>query len=238
MADAVGVDSTTPSGRTFHVWGPQGYDPNKAYPVVVMFHGWYTDGRSFESWFQMEQYVNNEAFVVYPDAANQLWDLEGTSDLVFFDDLVKTLGETYCIDPSRVFGFGFSYGGKFAHHLGCQRAGYVKAISVGDGSWGLDPLQCGRLPVLVTHRTHDNDELVAWGKTAADNWVTINGCTADTTISDPTMNCTLHPNCRQPGGTTTFCEDTWFDATWPNDWNHTVREPYRTFTWQWFAALP
>jgi poly(3-hydroxybutyrate) depolymerase len=185
----------------------------------------------------MEDYTENEAFVVYPDAANGLWDLNGTSDLVFFDEMVKQLGETYCINPSRILGFGFSYGGKFMNHLGCKRAGYVKAISIGDGSGGGDGLKCGRLPVLVTARTADTDELPAWGKAASQAWASFDKCTMDTIVSDTTMNCVSHTGCKTPGDVT-FCEDTFFDASWPKDWNHTVREPYRSFTWKWFKALP
>jgi polyhydroxybutyrate depolymerase len=247
---AIHEDFTTPGGRTFHVWGPSGYNENKTYPVVIAFHGWYADGAAHESWFKMEDYVDNAAFVVYPDAVGGLWDLGGDSDLVFFDEMVKQLGQTYCINPSRVFGFGFSYGGKFMNHLGCKRAGYVKAISVGDGSDGGDGLSCGRLPVLFTNRTVDNNELVAWGRAASANWVTLNGCSAATTISDgppsaapvggtadKTQNCVTHASCAAPG-TVTFCEDSWFDPSWPTDWNHTVRDVYRAYTWRWFNALP
>jgi len=248
------ADYTTASGRTFHVWGPTPYDQNKAYPVVFAFHGLGTDGLSFEDWFHMEDYVNNEAFVIYPDAVlpgtdvNNLWDVDGTFDLIFFDDMVKQLGETYCINPSRIFGFGFSWGAHFVHHLGCQRAGYVRAISAGDGNWGGDDIsRCGRLPVLVTHRTKDTDEFLAWGKATVDNWVAINQCTSDTVSQpyvDPTDGlyvarpCTIHPNCKDPGVTVTFCEDTYvIDPSIPgynDDWNHTVRDVYRAYTWDWF----
>ncbi len=234
---AVGATHTTPGGRTLHVWGPSGYDPGRAYPVVIVFHGWYANGRAHQSWFEMEKYVDNEAMTVYPDAINGLWDLDGTTDLVFFDEMVSVLSDTYCINPSRVLGFGFSYGGKFANHLGCKRAGYVKAISIGDGSWGGDGLRCGRLPVLVTHRTRDPDEFIQWGRDVANAWKVFNGCAANTT-TEPTLNCTTNPTCRVPGGPVTFCEDTFFDPAWPAQWNHTVREPYRSFTYRWFKALP
>jgi polyhydroxybutyrate depolymerase len=236
-ADAYGVEYTTPGGRTFHVWGPQGYDPNKAYPVVYTFHGMQTNGTDFEAWFQMEQYVHGEAFVVYPDAINGFWDLSGTSDLTFFDDMSKMMNETYCTNPSRALGFGFSYGGIFMNHLGCKRAGYVRAIAIGEGS-GNPGTGCGRLPVLFTARTADTNETVAGARAAASAWEKTNGCTSDTVVSDATMNCTAHTSCASPGALT-FCEDTYqYPAGTDPSWNHTVREPYRTFTYDWFAALP
>ena len=150
-----------------------------------------------------------------------------------------------------MLGFGFSYGGIFMNHLGCKRAGYVKAISIGDGSYGGNNTACGRLPVLVTARTQDMDEKIAGGRAAAATWKTFNGCTADMDVFDgppssppsaggtpaAMQNCTTQRSCKAPGAVT-FCEDTWFDPTWMTSWNHTVREPYRTFTYQWFNALP
>jgi poly(3-hydroxybutyrate) depolymerase len=236
-AVTAGASYTTPSGRTFHVWAPAAYDADKAYPVVLAFHGWYSNGKAFQSWFQMDQYVEGAALVVYPDAVDGVWDLSGNKDLAFFDEMTTALHASYCTNPSRVLGFGFSYGGKFMNHLGCKRAGHVKAISIGDGSDGGDGQGCGRLPVLVTHRTKDHDELVSWGRATASQWASRNGCSADTQMSDAAMNCTTHASCSAPGSVT-FCEDTFFDPGWPTEWNHTVRETYRAFTWKWFAALP
>ncbi len=245
-ADAVQVDHTTPGGRTFHVWGPKGYDPNKTYPVVLVFHGIQASGVAHESWFKMEDYTNNEAFVVYPDAAgaNAYWDVGGDTDLVFFDQMIKQLGETYCINPSRVLGYGFSYGGYFADHLGCKRAGYVKAIGVGEGGTG-GHAGCGRLPVLITTRTHDDNEPPSHGLSVETRWAADDVCGAagaaitqtDSNSGENMGYCRVHASCKAPGSLT-YCEDTSFDASWPTDWNHTVREYYRTYSFQWFKALP
>jgi polyhydroxybutyrate depolymerase len=246
-ADAVHADFTTPGGRTFHVWGPSKYDAKKTYPVVIVFHGIQADGAAHESWFKMEDYTNNEAFVVYPDAGgpNAYWDVSGTTDLVFFDQMVKQLGETYCIDPSRVLGFGFSFGGHFADYLGCKRAGYVKAIAVGDGGRGGDAKHCGRLPVLVTTRSHDTNELACYGRSVEASWNALDKCAgpgAKVAQTDPNNGedmgyCVTHTSCMNPGGVM-YCEDTSFDPAWPSDWNHTVREYYRGVVYKWFKALP
>ena len=50
--------------------------------------------------------------------------------------------------------------------------------------------------------------------------------------------CMVKSPCSNPGGLT-FCEDTsTFPAGSPADWNHTVREYYRAFAFNWFKALP
>lgn len=238
-----GVKHTTGGGRQFHVWGPAGYDMNTNYPVVVMFHGWETTGPDFQAWFEQEKYVESGAIVVYPTAdssRNGEWDLDGTTDLVFFDDMMKILADQYCIDPSRVLGFGFSFGGKFMNTLGCKRAGYVKAIAIGDGSDGGDYKACGRLPILFTHRTQDTDERIEWARSTRDRWAGLMGCSATLADGDAAHNCKVSPGCKAPGGLT-FCEDTSIiDPKIPGydpSWNHTVMEEYRLFTWKWFKAL-
>jgi poly(3-hydroxybutyrate) depolymerase len=225
----------TRSGRTFHVWMPVGYDPTRAHPVVLAFHGWYTNGRDFESWFKMEDH-DEGAFTVYPDSDGAMWDLTGNRDLDFVADIVEAMSNAYCIDRAHVFALGFSYGGKFVHHLGCKRPALVRAISVGDGSWSHET-GCAPMPVLVTHRTRDHDELIGWGKDAAERWAKIDGCSEATQPTDTDHGCASYGACTAPGSVT-FCEDTHFDPTWPEEWNHTIREEYRSLTWTWFKSVP
>lgn len=232
-----GVTHTTTSGRTFHVWAPQGYDGKQKLPVVLVFHGWYASGQAFQSWFKMEDYVENRAIVVYPDSQGPTWALSGDKDTAFVAKMISDLDSAYCIDKSRTFAFGFSYGGKFTHTLGCTHPELVKAISVGDGSLGGSLTKCGNLPVLVTHRTRDDDERFEWGKTAAEAWAGVNGCSKDMAPSPMEHGCMAYKGCK-PNAPVTFCEDPYFNATWPHDWNHTVREEYRALTWRWFASLP
>jgi poly(3-hydroxybutyrate) depolymerase len=116
-----GASHRTPSGRTFHVWTPSSYDGTRALPVVFAVHGMGSDGRGFQRWFKMETFVDDAAIVVYPDSQKALWDVHGDNDLAFFDAMIDGLGGAYCIDRSRVFAIGFSYGGKMVHHLGCKR---------------------------------------------------------------------------------------------------------------------
>ncbi len=226
----------TSAGRTYHVWAPASYDGKQPLPVVLVFHGWYATGPAFQAWFKMEEHVAGSALVVYPDAEGPTWHLDDR-DISFVARTLDELSAAYCIDRARVLAFGFSYGGKFTHKLGCSASKLVKAIAVGDGSLGGGLSGCGNLPVLVTHRTRDDDERFAWGKSAAEAWAGVNGCTKELTPTDVQHGCAAFNGCK-PGAPVTFCEDTYFNTSWPHDWNHTVREEYRDLTWQWFARLP
>lgn len=232
---ARGVAHATPGGRSFHVWTPTTYDGTRPLPLVFAVHGWYSNGRDFQKWFRLEEFTDDAAIVVYPDSKTHVWDVHGTTDLEFFDAMIDGLAAAYCVDRARVFALGFSYGGKMVHHLGCKRSERFKAISVGDGSWDDGAPKCGRLPVLVTHRTRDHDELLAWGKDAAARWARVNGCGTDVTTTDVTHGCVAFRGCASP---VVFCEDTYFNEAWPRDWNHTIREDYLRLTWRWFASQP
>jgi poly(3-hydroxybutyrate) depolymerase len=230
-----GLTLRTKGGRTFHVYGPAEYDPTRAYPVVFAFHGWESSGPEFQKWFKMEDHVASAAFTVYPDALAPGWDVARDRDLAFVSAMRVGLANAYCIDLARLYAFGFSYGGKFVHHLGCRRPDIIRAISVGDGSWGhSEEASCKPLPVLVTHRTRDPDELIEWGRAAAEAWTRVDACAKDTDVTDAEHGCVTHRGCKAP---VVVCEDTYFNASWPRDWNHTVREEYRDLTWRWFDTM-
>lgn len=229
-----GATLTTASGRTIHVWAPRRYDPQRAYPIVLAFHGIGSKGRQFQSWFKMEDFVRGDAIVAYPDAQGE-WDLGGNKDLELFDAAIDLLARTYCVDRGRVLAFGFSFGAKLVHHIGCKRSDKVKAIAAGDGSWHAE-VGCGRVPVLVTHRTRDPDELIAWGKDAARRWSEIDGCARPTDVVDEAHGCRTYRGC-SPANAVTFCEDTDDDPSWPPMWHHTIREEYRALTWSWFEGV-
>ena len=230
-----GLTLTTRDARTFHVWAPPSYDASRAYPVVLAFHGFSSNGRAFEKWFKMQDHVGGAAFVVYPDSKGASWDFAGARDLDFTADVLEMLADAWCVDRSRVLAFGFSYGGRFVNHLGCKRPELVTAISAGGGAWLTENGCTGTLPVLVTHRTRDQTMLIRGGRDAAQRWAEVDGCSKDTEPTDSAHGCVGYRGCTS--GSVTFCEDSHHDESWPPTWNHTVREEYRALTWRWFEEL-
>ena len=134
--------------------------------------------------------------------------------------------------------FGFSFGARMANHVGCKRPDLARAIVAGGGDWVDHDPKCGApLPVLVIHRTRDPSELVSWGREAAERWAKVQHCDASDRLSQLGEGCTEFPGCAA-GGSVGWCEDPWFDPSWPQSWNHTVRDNYRALAWDWFRALP
>lgn len=217
--------------RKFFVWGPA--DDGHEKPIVLAFHGWGSNGRQFEEWFTMEKHVDQDTYVVYPDAQGDNWDYEGSRDIDFVTAMLDVMASTYCVDRRHVLALGFSYGGRFVNHLGCRAPSLVRGIVVAGSRWDSSETTCASpIPVLVVHRTHDETMPIRGGRDAAARWAKLLGCTANRPIAN---GCIGYTGCQ--AGAVTFCEDLHFDPEWPESWNHTMREPYQDLAWQWFQQL-
>ncbi len=235
---AAGALVATASGRTFRVHPPRAYDPGSAYPVLFAFHGIDSNGGELAERFKIEDHVMGEAIVVYPDArktsyGGTAWELGGDKDINAFDEVRSAVAQGYCVDVSRMYAMGFSYGGKFINSLACKRPGVLRAVSSSESSWGnANESTCKPMPVLVTHRTADPDELLQWGRTAADTWARIDGCEGPnaTDVTDLAHGCVDYRHCKT---SVTFCEDKYENASWSKAANHTIREEYIDLIWSW-----
>ena len=122
--------------RTYLLHVPATATPSAPLPVVVSFHGDGGSGASMRS-AGFERVTDNGAILVYPDGKNREWDLEtlpaDNEDYVFFDELVADVARKACIDPKRIFLFGFSRGGFFANQLACHRGNLVRGIASNSG---------------------------------------------------------------------------------------------------------
>jgi polyhydroxybutyrate depolymerase len=218
--------------RTFVLYVPMGYDPNRAYPIVVLFHGIGATGADMAAYIQMQDYSNGNAIVAFPDGAGGNWDLSGDTDLLFFDALTKSLEDTLCVNEQRVFALGFSLGAYMANHLGCMRAQTVRAFNASDGGFPGSASACGKTAALIYHRQEDDNEVVANGEKARDQWLAIDGCASTSTpLNDfgfAGLNCVQYDGC--PSDTpVVWCLDT---AMSP--YKHDLRDVYRTPIWNWF----
>src|SRR5690606_34935191 len=106
-----------------------------AYPVVFAFHGLGGSGQlvSNSFYFGIEQTGGTPSIFIYPDGLETGngpgWANSDGEDIAFFDAMLSTLQQTYCIDEARVFSTGHSYGGIMSHNLACQRAEVLRAIA-------------------------------------------------------------------------------------------------------------
>ena len=234
------VDSTwtiVSSGinRTANVHVPANYDPTKATPVVLNFHG-FTSNASQEALLSgMNDKSDKEGFVVvYPEGLNSSWNAgaccgtsaqSGVADVKFVSDLIDSLEVQICVDAKRVFATGMSNGGFLSHRLGCELSDRIAAIAPVAGVLGVDACKPTRaVPVMHFHGTLD--PLVPYNGDPAlgfppvpdtfAGWATRDGCTGDptSTYDKGDAHCATYEKCGA-GATVTLCTIDNGGHTWP-----------------------
>lgn len=143
-ADALGgVQLTIDAGaagdgeRGFFLSLPDDYDPDVPHAVVVGYAGTNWVGSMIQPYLDLEQEGAAEVpeIFVYPDPLWRDFDgwgnlggwvlgphaapANGNGDLVLTEAILDYLEENYCVDTSRVFATGHSWGGDMAAVAGC-----------------------------------------------------------------------------------------------------------------------
>jgi polyhydroxybutyrate depolymerase len=194
-AQTLSVDGTE---RSYIVSLPEGYDPTVPYPLVFAFHGLGGSAElvSGKYYFGLEEHGGKPTVFVYPDGLDTGdgagWANTDGQDVAFFDALLSTMQQTYCIDSARVFSTGHSYGGIMSHTLGCQRADVLRAIApVAGAFFGGGGAECsGPVAAWGAHGNPDNTVDYENGLSAIERVLETNGCDPDSaTPVEPTEFC-------------------------------------------------
>lgn len=115
---------------------PTDYDPNKPYRLIFGMH---CMGGSAQNTVDNEQYYrlitldkeHTSIFVAphgYTDGAP--WRVRDDKDHRFFDELLTHLFDNLCIDTTRVFSTGFSFGAMFTNSLAQDFQHRLRAVAV------------------------------------------------------------------------------------------------------------
>jgi len=229
--------------RTFGLYVPAGYDPNKGYPLIFALHGDGGDGAGARAGMKLEAPAREGAIFVYPDGRGRTWDLntmppEKNPDVLFFDALVAKLGDTMCLARGRVFVTGHSNGAYMANQLGCWRGGVVRAIAPHSGGGPYDStnkgydehgdLVCPGSPVaaLVVHGQADGVVAPSEGQFSLSHWRRVDGCQASTAKVAPEP-CVAYTGCARP---VVSCS---VPGLGHGEWSQAAQ-----LTWDFFASLP
>lgn len=162
------------AGRPADVRIPSDYDPNTAYPLVVLLHGFMASGGVQNIYFGLSNQVTELGFVlVIPDgtvnsSGQRFWnatdaccDFEGSGvdDVAYIRGLIEEAQANYRIDARRVYVFGHSNGGFMSYRMACEAPDVVTAIASLAGATYLDPADCASdtpVSVLQIHGTADD----------------------------------------------------------------------------------
>jgi polyhydroxybutyrate depolymerase len=148
--------------RYYILSAPAG-DSAKPMPLVVDFHG-LLEGADIQSRLSnFGSYGQDHGFVTAepngsgtPLRWNTNPDTNANPDLQFIDAMVTEIGNTHCIDTSRVYATGLSYGAIVTSFLACNRADTFAAFAPVSGiTLGGSCNQDHKTPILTFHGTAD-----------------------------------------------------------------------------------
>lgn len=173
--------------RSFMMRIPENYDSSHPYRLVFAFHwngGSMNDvdggGSSGYTWsyYGLREQADNSTIFVAPQGLNNGWANSGGRDLAFVDAMIDKIEGDLCVDKSRVFSMGFSYGGGMTYGLACDRSDVFRAVAVYGGAV-LSGCNDGSDPVayLGIHGISDGTCNIAGGRSMRDRFVNNNGCT-------------------------------------------------------------
>jgi polyhydroxybutyrate depolymerase len=190
------------------VYVPAGVRPGTRVPAVVNLHGTQSTGAGQLEYSNMKR-VRHLVLAptgVIPAGAGYGWNVPGVGtppagardDIAFLDRVISTAVTTLCADPARVYGTGYSGGGRMISAYACARPERIAAIAPVAGLRAgrpdpgdmarPDPSSCTPerpVPVLAFHGDQDwtnpfaGGGSVYWGYSvpaALTRWARINRC--------------------------------------------------------------
>jgi polyhydroxybutyrate depolymerase len=159
-------------GRTYLVYQPRNYSPDKKAPLLFLFHGGGANARSMLNISVRSDFTDiserEGILLVAPQGVRKSWNdgrntkanQDDVDDIKFVQQLLDRIKSTYSIDSSRVYATGISNGGFMVSRIGCEIGNKFAAIAAVAATMGKDNpyLTCQpgfQLPVMYIHGSAD-----------------------------------------------------------------------------------
>ncbi|HEY7969597.1 MAG TPA: alpha/beta fold hydrolase [Candidatus Limnocylindrales bacterium] len=157
---------------TVHV--PPGYDPARPAPLLIVLHGYGSDGQSHDAYLHLGKLAEERGFLyAYPDGTkdavgNRFWnatdaccnfDRIDVDDAAYLDGVITETEAMLSVDPKRIDLVGHSNGGFMSYRYACAHADRVAAvISLAGATFGnaADCAPVAPVAVLQIHGTADD----------------------------------------------------------------------------------
>lgn len=154
-------DNDLESRGGYSLYVPEGYTPDRHYPLIVALHGGSGHGADF-LWTWLREARTREAIVVSPTARGRTWSLNMPEvDDANIRAIVRQVGERWNIDSRHRLLTGMSDGGTFTMITGLRAESSFTHLAPFSASFhpGLvdrsSPQRLARLPVYLVHGVLD-----------------------------------------------------------------------------------
>ena len=129
--------------REFFITLPKNYDNNKPYKLLFAMHCMGSNAEDFvhhspdydhPTPYYGQQQLDKEGNYIFVaprgDTDGMPWSMSSDKDHKFIDQLITLLEENYCIDTTRIFSTGFSFGAMFTNSLAWDMQHRLRAVAV------------------------------------------------------------------------------------------------------------
>lgn len=219
--------------RDFLLTVPRGYSFHDPSPLVVAFHGRTNNNDQIRQYMKLDRELT-DSFIAYPAAVSNgkgsfSWSVPG--DLAFFDGLVKSLSENYCIDMDRISVVGHSLGAWMANTVACVRGGVVMASATVGGD-SVVTTCAGPSAAMIAHNPKDTLAPFSGAERVRQQRIEANACAWETKNTGPSeLNCVRHTSCAG-GNDILWCPHTidtdergkFYPHTWPRSTAKYIQE--------------
>jgi poly(3-hydroxybutyrate) depolymerase len=196
------------SNKTFRIRFPSNYDKANPYRLIFGMHCMGAssadiDGKNARSdgaydYYRLGSLATNTIFVAPEGNSGGTWN--GEPDHKFIDELLKVLKDTLCIDTSRVFSVGFSFGAMFTYSLSLNHQEQLRAVvCFAPANYNIQLPTNKKLPLAYMQTTGMSDGTCPWdnggnrgGKYCAITHAQDNGCDNPTTITTSSCQYKVH----------------------------------------------
>ena len=192
---------------------PDDYDNTRPYRLVLAYH-WANGnadqvanggmgGSTEDPYFGLWDLAENSTIFVAPEGLDAGWANTGGRDVALTDAILEEVQSDLCIDRTRIFATGFSYGASMSHALACARADVFRGVALYAGAQ-LSGCDGGTTPIAYFHAHGVSDSVLNFeqrGLPLRDRYVALNGCTPQNppapAANSGTHICTSYEGCSE-----------------------------------------
>lgn len=191
---------------------PDNYDSNKPYRLIMAYH-WLSGnanqvanggngGSTDDPYYGLWDLAENSTIFVAPEGIDAGWANTNNRDINLTDAILEVIQEDLCIDTSRIFATGFSYGGGMSYALACARADVFRGVAIYAGAQ-LSGCTGGTTPIAYFHAHGVGDSVlnISQGRQLRDRFVGVNECTPQSppepAKNSGTHTCTSYQGCSE-----------------------------------------
>ena len=192
---------------------PDDYDNTRPYRLILAYH-WANGnanqvanggmgGSTEDPYYGLWDLAENSTIFVAPEGLDAGWANTGGRDVALTDAILEEVQGDLCIDRTRIFATGFSYGASMSHALACARADVFRGVALYAGAQ-LSGCDGGTTPVAYFHAHGVSDSVLNFeqrGLPLRDRYVALNGCTPQNppapAANSGTHICTSYEGCSE-----------------------------------------